>query len=104
VHKAVETATKAGAFVKQPPMEIPGGMIAILGDPQGAGFAVHAVGGAMAAPKPLAKTTQKPASRPKAKATASRKKAKAAPAKKKTAAKKKAPARKAAARKKRTKR
>jgi predicted enzyme related to lactoylglutathione lyase len=41
VEKAVETATKAGAFVQRERMEIPGGTIAILGDPQGAGFAVH---------------------------------------------------------------
>lgn len=104
VHKAVETATKAGGFVKQPPMEIPGGMIAVLGDPQGAGFAVHAVGAGRPASKPAAKTTAKAASRPKAKAPATRKKkAKAAPAKKKAAAKKKAPARKAT-KKKRAKR
>jgi uncharacterized protein len=45
VHKAVATATKNGAFVQRPPMEIPGGgTIAILGDPQGAAFAVHGVG------------------------------------------------------------
>ena len=104
VHKAVETATKAGAFVKQAPMEIPGGMIAILGDPQGAGFAVHAVGASSAASKPAAKTTTKATSRPKAKASAPKKKAKAAPAKKKAAAKKKASARKAPAKKKRAKR
>ena len=43
VRKAVETATKNGAFVQRPPMEVPGGgTIAILGDPQGAAFAVHA--------------------------------------------------------------
>jgi hypothetical protein len=94
VHKAVQTATKAGAFVKQPPMEIPGGMIAILGDPQGAAFAVHAVGASSAASKPAAKKTGKAASRPKAKASAPKKKARAAPAKKKVATKKKAPARK----------
>jgi predicted enzyme related to lactoylglutathione lyase len=41
VSKAVETATKAGAVVHRPQMEIPGGTIAILGDPQGAGYAVH---------------------------------------------------------------
>lgn len=41
VGKAVEMATKAGAFVQRPRMEIPGGTIAILGDPQGAGFALH---------------------------------------------------------------
>jgi uncharacterized protein len=41
VGKAVEAATKAGATVHRPRMEIPGGTIAILGDPQGAGFALH---------------------------------------------------------------
>jgi predicted enzyme related to lactoylglutathione lyase len=41
VGKAVETATKNGAFVQRERLEIPGGTIAILGDPQGAGFALH---------------------------------------------------------------
>ena len=41
VAKAVETATKNGAFVQRERMEIPGGTIAILGDPTGAGFALH---------------------------------------------------------------
>ena len=41
VGKAVEIATKNGAFVQRERMEIPGGTIAILGDPQGAGFALH---------------------------------------------------------------
>jgi hypothetical protein len=41
VGKAVDIATKAGAFVQRPRMDIPGGTIAILGDPQGAGFALH---------------------------------------------------------------
>ncbi len=41
VGTAVDIATKAGAFVQRPRMEIPGGTIAILGDPQGAGFALH---------------------------------------------------------------
>jgi predicted enzyme related to lactoylglutathione lyase len=104
VHRAVETTTKAGGFVKQPPMEIPGGMIAVLGDPQGAGFAVHAVGAAATDSKRIAKTTQKPASRPKAKAAASKRKTKAAPAKKKAAARKKTTARKTPARKKKAKR
>lgn len=78
--KAVDTATKAGAFVKQPPMEVPGGMIAILGDPQGAAFAVHSGG--------TAKVT-KPASDPRKRAkSAARPKAKAAPRKRATAKKK----------------
>ena len=88
VKKAVETATRTGASVKQPPMEVPGGMIAILGDPQGAGFAVHSMTQPAAAPKAASSTAVKPASRPKAKAAAkSKPKAKAAP-KKKAAAKK----------------
>jgi predicted enzyme related to lactoylglutathione lyase len=41
VAKAVATARKNGATVHRERMEIPGGTIAILGDPQGAGFAVH---------------------------------------------------------------
>ena len=85
VKKAVETATKSGGFVKQPPMEVPGGMIAILGDPQGAGFAVHAA--AAEAAKPAAAKATKAAPRPKAKAAKSRPKAKAA-TRKKAAAKK----------------
>jgi predicted enzyme related to lactoylglutathione lyase len=44
VGKAVEIATKNGATVHRPQMDIPGGSIAILGDPQGAGFAVHHAG------------------------------------------------------------
>jgi predicted enzyme related to lactoylglutathione lyase len=39
---ATNAATKAGAKVMQPPMDIPGGgSIAVLTDPQGAHFAVH---------------------------------------------------------------
>lgn len=41
VPKAVAAAKKAGAKLKRGPMDIPGGVIAILGDPQGAGFALH---------------------------------------------------------------
>jgi predicted enzyme related to lactoylglutathione lyase len=66
VKKAVEMATRAGAFVQRPPMEIPGGgQIAIMGDPQGAAFAVHAA--PAAAPKPAAKTTRATASGTKSK-------------------------------------
>jgi len=43
VARAVATAIKAGATIQRPQMDIPGGSIAILGDPQGAGFAVHHV-------------------------------------------------------------
>lgn len=45
VGTAVDIATKAGAFVQRPRMDIPGGTIAILGDPQGAGFALHDLSG-----------------------------------------------------------
>jgi predicted enzyme related to lactoylglutathione lyase len=41
VPKAVSIATKGGAMLHRGPMDIPGGVIAILGDPQGAGFALH---------------------------------------------------------------
>ena len=88
VKKAVETGTRGGAFVQRPPMDIPGGMIAIMGDPQGAAFAVHHVSAGAAAPTTAAKKTSKPAARRKAKAAKSRPKAKAAAKKKKPAAKK----------------
>jgi predicted enzyme related to lactoylglutathione lyase len=88
VDKAVEATTRGGGMVKQPPMEVPGGRIAILGDPQGAAFAVHqAAEASVAAPKSAAKTTSKAASRPKAKAAKSKPRAKAK-AKKRPAAKK----------------
>lgn len=86
VKKAVETATRAGASLKQPPMDVPGGQIAILADPQGAAFAVHA-GTAAEASKPAAKKKSPAAPRPKAKAAKSRPKAKAA-SRKRPAAKK----------------
>jgi predicted enzyme related to lactoylglutathione lyase len=39
---AAERATKAGATIMVPPMEVPGGdRIAVFSDPQGAAFAVH---------------------------------------------------------------
>ena len=82
VGKAVEIATKAGATVQRPQMDIPGGSIAILADPQGAGYAVHHVTVPAEAPKP--------APRKAATKTASTKKAV------KRAAKKAAPARRAA--------
>ena len=55
VGKAVEVATKHGAMVHRPQMDIPGGSIAILGDPQGAGFALHHVTVPAAASEPPAK-------------------------------------------------
>ena len=86
VGEAVARATKAGATVKRPRMDIPGGTIAILGDPQGAGFALHDV----TPEAPAAKTATKSAGKKVAKA-AGKKVAKAAG--KKVA---KAPAKKAA--------
>jgi uncharacterized protein len=59
VAKAVAAATKAGATVHRPQMDIPGGSIAILGDPQGAGFAFHHTNTAVPASKSAAKTSVK---------------------------------------------
>jgi uncharacterized protein len=59
VGKAVAAATKAGAMVHRPQMDIPGGSIAILGDPQGAGFALHHVSAQAPAPEPATKPTAK---------------------------------------------
>jgi predicted enzyme related to lactoylglutathione lyase len=99
VARAVEIATKAGATVHRPQMDIPGGAIAILGDPQGAGFAVHhanvqAVATTTGPAKTPAKSAAKAPAKPAAKAPA--KPAAKAPAK---AAAKKKPAAKATARK-----
>ena len=55
VGKAVATATKAGATVHRPQMDIPGGSIAILGDPQGVGFALHHMNAQPVEAKPAAK-------------------------------------------------
>jgi len=101
VKKAVDTAVKGGAMVQRPPMEIPGGgTIAILGDPQGAAFALHAD---TAAAKPAAKKggAKKAAKKASRKAVAKRPKAKAAAKKgtKKRAATKKRPAAKRATKK-----
>ena len=54
VGDAVAAATKAGATVHRPQMDIPGGSIAILADPQGAGFALHHVAAQAPAAKPVA--------------------------------------------------
>ena len=87
VKKAVDTATRAGARLVRGPMEVPGGVIAILGDPQGAAFAVHEVTAPVTAPIPAAKKASTSVSRPKPKAAKSRSTAKAA-AKKRSGAKK----------------
>jgi predicted enzyme related to lactoylglutathione lyase len=98
VKKAVDAAVKGGAKVQRPPMEIPGGgTIAILGDPQGAAFALHADSSVTAA-KPAAKKAAKPAAK---KAAAKRPKAKKAAAKKRSAAKKRPAAKKRSAAKRR---
>ena len=99
VKSAVAIATRNGATLHRGPMEIPGGSIAILGDPQGAGFALHDMKQSAASPRPGAKTAAQPASRPAAKAakkkrsaakksSAKRRPAKKAAAKKRSAAKK----------------
>jgi len=63
VGTAVAAATKAGGIVKRPQMDIPGGSIAILGDPQGAGFAVHHASAPAAATTKTAATTAKKATK-----------------------------------------
>jgi len=73
VGKAVAAATKAGGVVHRPQMDIPGGSIAILGDPQGAGFALHHATAQAAPAKPVAKPAAKPAAKV---ATAAKKAAK----------------------------
>lgn len=82
VKNAVAAATKTGAKLYRGPMEIPGGQIAILGDPQGAGFAVYAE------TKPAAKTASKSTKRPKAKKAAAKRSAAKKSAAKKSGAKK----------------
>ena len=110
VKQAVAAAVKAGAKVQRPPMEIPGGgTIAILGDPQGAAFALHAERSVAA--KPAAKKggakKKAAAKRPKAKAAAKKSRPKAkkrSAAKKRPAAKKRSAAKKRPAAKKRRRR
>ncbi len=46
IHAAAERVTAAGGKIMQPPMEVPGGMIFIASDPQGAVFAGHALSAA----------------------------------------------------------
>lgn len=60
VGKALDVAAKQGATVQRPQMDIPGGSIAILGDPQGAGFALHHVTVPVAAPEPPPKKKAAP--------------------------------------------
>jgi hypothetical protein len=110
VKKTVDAAVKAGAMVQRPPMEIPGGgTIAILGDPQGAAFALHADSSAAARPaakkgakkaakKAVKKAAKKAAKRPKAKAAAKKRPAAKKGAKKRSTAKKRPAAKKSARR------
>ena len=102
VRKAVEIATKNGASVHRPPMEVPGGgTIAILADPQGAAFALHASSATSSGSGTGArKTTSGSKKRGGAKKSA-RPAAKKGSATKKAAAKKRGSAKKASATKKR---
>ena len=98
VKKAVEMATKNGALVHRPPMEVPGGgTIAILADPQGAAFALH---GSTATSSGSGTTAKKSASGSKSRGGA-KKSARPAAAKKRSGAKKSGAAKKAGATKKR---
>jgi uncharacterized protein len=102
VDKAVDTAKKAGAKLHRGPMDIPGGRIAILGDPQGAGFALHAatpVQAAKPAAKPATKTAAKKSSTAAAKRPVATKAAKASKSAKRTATKRTATKRTAAKKK-----
>jgi len=92
VRKAVDVATKNGAFVQRPPMEVPGGgTIAILGDPQGAAFALHSSAAASSSSGTTARKSssggRKKSARPAAKTSGAAKKRGAA-TKKRSAAKK----------------
>jgi len=90
VKKAVDMATKSGAFVQRPPMEVPGGgMIAIIGDPQGAGIALHSstAKATSTSTRPAAKKASTAKKRPAAKKSR-------AGAKKRTVTKKRVTARK----------
>jgi hypothetical protein len=106
VNNAVAVATQGGGRLHRGPMEIEGGVIAVLGDPHGAGFAVHHASAPLAAPKPAPKKASKNVSRPKARPVKAKVKAKAsakakATAKGRTAVKKKAAPRKKSSSKKR---
>ena len=97
VAKALTSAVKAGGTVHRPQMDIPGGSIAILGDPQGAGFALHhrnAEPAATSQPAAKKSATPQPRGRKAAARTAAKKATKKAarkvtkaPAKKATRAK-----------------
>jgi predicted enzyme related to lactoylglutathione lyase len=105
---AARAAVAAGGQIANGPMDVPGGRIAQLLDPQGVMFAVHSYGAPASAVPPAAKVAAKPAAKPAVK-PAAKKAAKKRPAKKaarkakpKVAAKaKRKPARKSAAKAKR---
>lgn len=86
LNKSLDSATRAGAKVVNGPMDVSGGKIVVLADPQGAAIALHQAVAVAAAPKPAARKKPKAAKRAKAKAAKSRPKAKAK-SKKKTARK-----------------
>ena len=93
VAKAVNQATSGGGRVHRPQMDIPGGSIAILGDPEGAGFALHhanaqPVASAPTAPKKKAARPAKPAATKASKKAAGKAAAKSSTAGKKAAGKK----------------
>jgi predicted enzyme related to lactoylglutathione lyase len=88
--KSIESATRAGAKVVNGPMDVPGGSIVVLQDPQGATIALHQ--GAPASPKQAATPTAKAAAKPKPKATARAKPTAKAKSKPKAKAKSKAKA------------
>ena len=107
VPKAVDVAKRAGGQLHRGPMDIPGGVIAILGDTTGAGFALHAATAPVEAPKPASTKTAATATRATAKVSSkgssngSRPAAKTTTKKatKKTAAKKPAATKRAAKKK-----
>src|SRR5207247_40320 len=80
VKKTVDAARRAGGMLGRGPMDIPGGIIAILADPQGARFALHqGTSQAAATSKPKPKSRKKSAAKKagKAKKAAARPKARA---------------------------
>jgi predicted enzyme related to lactoylglutathione lyase len=92
---AARAAVAAGGQIANGPMDVPGGRIAQLLDPQGVMFAVHSFGAPASAVPPARKAAAKPAAKPAAKKAARK-------AKPKVAAKaKRRPARKTAAKAKR---
>ena len=101
---AARAAVAAGGQIANGPMDVPGGRIAQLLDPQGVMFAVHSLGAPASAVPPAKKAAAKPAAKPAAKKAAKKRPAKkAAPkAKPKVAAKaKRKPASKSAVKAKR---